>query len=404
MASPNHPEGCLQLGASQLTRAASPRPISRRAVGLHPVVFVAFTLLAAPASANDSSFGGSGADLQPLQETRVQMQSEDIVMDLRFDRRVGWAAWHITASYRFHNPTAAPVALQMGFPEQHCDEGWDCNGKGGKFRDLKITARGAAVKHRIGTVSKDHKWAPSLGQVYLFDVSFAPGETVQIVHRYTYDVSTSVEGQSVEYLTTTGALWNGPIGHARFTLRTPWRPWMVTFLPDFTLTAYTEKPGGKKGSATEMVFEAKGWTPKRNFAVVFPNQMNATNYFPGAASECPSVERFRWEYEKAPKAAQKSLTATVAKLDKATRRICRNMPYAHHGYSFKSKALGALFYRGVQTGYGVPYFPTAAPGTGTFEKQPWSYTVFRQNPHYTPALLAPEEGAYVRAVKAAEGR
>ncbi len=360
----------------------------------------------ATALANDSSFGGSGANLRPIKETRVQMKAEDIVLELRQDDRVRDQAWFITATYQFHNPTKESVDLQMGFPELRCEEEEDCNGEGGRFRDLKITVDGKLVKHRQGKVTKNNDWGWRLGQVYLFDVSFKPGQTVEVVHRYTHDRSLSVEGESMEYLTTTGSLWNGPISQARFTLRTPWRPWMLTFLPEFELVKFEEKAAGGIGGMTEMIFEARKWTPKRNFEVFFPNVHNAASYFPAAAKDCPAFFDFIWNHKEDPEGTEKKIAAELAELSKATLRVCRNLPYAHHGYTFKSKDLQKTFYKdAVRKGYGIPYFPASKPrGEEPYEKLPWSYLTFAPNKSYSPALLRPIEQTWVKLVKAAEAK
>ncbi|MEO1269852.1 MAG: DUF4424 family protein, partial [Myxococcota bacterium] len=129
---------------------------------------LAFFLVPAPAAhANDSAFGGRGSELIPLKETRIQMTSEDIVLTLKKHM------WHIEASYVFTNPTDKKVTLQMGFPEEHCDEDEECMDEAGIFKGLVTKVRGKVVKQKVGKVNRKHDWAPHLGRVYVYTVTFA---------------------------------------------------------------------------------------------------------------------------------------------------------------------------------------------------------------------------------------
>lgn len=73
---------------------------------LRAAVLIAMALHSGGASANDSSFGGTGADLVPREETRVSMKSENIVIEYRDE------SWHITADYVFRNLVDSPASIQ----------------------------------------------------------------------------------------------------------------------------------------------------------------------------------------------------------------------------------------------------------------------------------------------------
>lgn len=219
----------------------------------------------AEAGANDGNFGGSGASLAPLASTPVKMLREDITLELA-GRPL---AWRVTAAYEFENPTGAPVTVQMGYPETRCDpEEGDCMGQGGRFRGLDTKVRGRPVRHRVGRVAESSPWAMELARVYLFDVTFAARERVRIEHRYTYDRSfTAVLGENVHYLTRTGTLWSGPIGEARFVVRTPNPPLVVEHPRSVPLTSWDRVVQGGRG-VTELVFVARDYRPTEDFGVL----------------------------------------------------------------------------------------------------------------------------------------
>ena len=349
---------------------------------------VSLTFACVAAQANDASFGGSGSDLIPQAETRVRMVSEDIVLDLRPGTPLRWS---VTAKYVFENPTATPVTLQMGFPEFACIGGEGCQGEGGKFRDMRTVAGGEVLDARVGTLKTTHEWSSSISRVFLYDVTFPAGERLEVAHSYSYDRSLSVDGEWVNYLTRTGALWSGPIGSARFTVRTPVRPWGASWPPEFVLRSYRETPR-RGGSTTEFVFEMKDWTPTRDFVVQMFNEYVALEHHGYA---CPMTP---WAEDPV------SFAEELRKLDTDLLRVCRNLPYARHGYRFKKPALASLYYKPARTALCTDGFhPAGCPD----EKDPayaWTWLVFRENPDYAPSLLTRVEQQYIRSIRGEESR
>ena len=355
----------------------------RRAVA---IIALSVASAAAPVRANDSSFGGSGADLVPLAETRVRMVSEDIAMELAPEevaqREGDGMAWIVHAKYRFENPTAERVRLQMGFPETRCDGEGDCTGRGGEFRDMTTTVRGRPVRQRIGSVSRREEW-PGLGRVFVYDVTFQPNETVEIEHRYVYDRSRSVMGDHLSYLTKTGALWNGPIEHARFTVRTPYRPWMVVAPGEYRITSHVERTvEGKDGGVNETVFEARAFTPEEDFAVFLVSVFMSGAMMHGL-EDCPFF------YE--PDDTEAFDAAPVETL-----RLCRALVYARHGKTFDDAALNERFYGERE--------PSEEMRVYLMGWESPSWVALRPNPEFSEALLTAEDRAYVAAIDAAIAR
>ncbi len=336
-------------------------------------------LTLSPAAANDASFGGAGADLVPLDEKRIQMVSEDIVFE---ERAKPQRHWNVRARYVFRNPTASTISLQVGFPEQHCDtDSDDCVGNA-QFQQLKTTVRGRAVTHRVGRVSARHTWAPKLGKVYLFTVRFGPKETVKVVHRYRYQGSTDTEGRSLFYVTTTGALWNGPIKKARFVIRPTEQPWTLAWTAGYRMIRNTEKRDKRGHGKTEIVFQMRNWNPKTNLQVHFGHFKAMTERL---GLECPAP----WTVF--DKSQAKDTAEDFAKLSKKALRQCRNMPYARHGYPFKSRDLRRLFYQKPKKTTGTPRYPTADEVTGSHTM----WMAFKLNPHWSAKLMTREDTRYV---------
>ncbi len=337
------------------------------------LLLAAAALMPAPAAANDSTFGGQGAELIPLQETRVRMAAEDITLEQRGDR------WHITALYTFENPTDEVVTLQLGFPEEHCHPDADCAADGGHFRDMVTTVRGQAVPQKTGTVDPKNDWAPHLGRVFLYTVTFQPRERVQVTHRYNHAMSVSVDGPFITYITRTGALWSGPIGEARFTIRAAQRPWVLLHPRAFQLAAYTERLIAPKTPLTEIVFAMKQWTPREDLYV------NLAQAQFGLNAGCPGTFFF------VGATPEDELRAELRDLSDDALRVCRNLPYAHHGYIFKDKDLADAF-RDSDT--------PPSPG----EDNPLARVTYAPNPHFTPDLLTLAEHRYIKLIKDEEKR
>jgi hypothetical protein len=348
---------------------------------------LALTSLIPAASANDGTWGGDGADLVPLKERRIRMAAEDIVMEYVPVKQYGYR-WQVTANYTFENPTDETVTVTMGFPEKFCDGESDCGSPDNKhtFWDMKTSVDGKPVKMRIGKVSpREEKWAPELGRVHLFDVTIAPKATASVVHTYHHGHSGSSMGDSnLSYITKTGALWNGPIGKARFTVRLPERPWGLVYPKTYNLKSYTSRKQGK-GVSTELIFEQENWTPTQDLDLYFGSPMTQE-------SGCPQVhETIIGEGIKKPTLA--AAQEVFGRLTDEKLRICRNMPYAHHGYAFKDEKLQQYFYTGpraVSDAYDKE-------GPGDFIR-----IDYQLNPFYEESMLSKDEQGYVKLIKLIE--
>ena len=311
--------------------------------------------IASSAGANDASYGGDGSVLFPLKETRVRMVSEDITMTLG-------DAWTIDAHYVFSNPTDNDIELRMGFPEGYCPKGDPCHGKGGAFRDLKTLVDGKEVEQTIGKAPPGHMLAERLGRVFVYNARFPAGKRVRIEHRYTYDRSPGNGEEFVSYITETGKLWNGPIEHARFTIKVPHKPWAwQIYGGPFEIALHDDR----------LILEATNWTPARNLTIAMEYIANAYAAHLGLEEQCKLPWAIAGEVIQGVPDRKE-----LAALDAATLRKCRLAVIAHRGGPVPDD-LRAL------------YYPAAKQQDNAVRI--WALP----NPKFSDALLRGDEEKYV---------
>jgi hypothetical protein len=307
--------------------------------GFGLALWCAWVLGASTAWANDATFGGAGADLVPLERTDVEMKSEDITLEA-----VG-VRWRVRARYVFSNHAAEAVKLQVGFPEYRCDSDQESDCGRTAFRDLRTKVEGAPVKHRSGTLDKKHEWAPYLGTVWLFDVTFPSGKDIMIEHEYSLDAGENVMGDIyTTYVTRTGASWRGGIGRARFTAILP--PYTHTVkqpvIAGMTVTAPVLVPG--PNAHVKLVLEARDWKPKGEVPISFNDDARYVEARLPSASKAWSQPVVPYDVLFRPELCMdmKDLTPEGA-------QDCRNVIYASKGFPFKKSDLVARFYSGSPT-------------------------------------------------------
>jgi len=354
----------------------------------------AMGLAAGAAAANDAAFGGAGGDLVPLAESRVQMLSEDILIERTAPggyRILGDGDWRVRATYRFRNLTGETIRVQMGFPEPACPEDGDCTFTG--FEDMATIVRGARADLSLGSVDRRHPWAEHIDRVHVFEVTFAPGETVEVVHTYRHGLTEYVGGgEDLAYVTRTGALWAGRIEDARFRISLPYRPWGISLgswgaqVAGFTETRVEGRPH------VELDLAWTDWEPesdlKLHFGPGFP-----TLESPSLIDGCPAPgELFDHDL---PAAALDiaDLEERTQSLSDGQLRICRNAVFAHHGKDFDDPELDRLFYgeRGLQV-------------RGTGDAASTGGDVFARNPDFSPDMLTEPEWVYLKAIQLVQQR
>ena len=259
------------------------------------------------ATADDTAFGGSAAELAPLERTDVQLHAERIVLMAHPTEM----RWDVSARYEFVNPGATAVKLQVGFPEARCFDGQPfCSTAA--FQRLTTRVDGQPVQHRKGQLGGGYEW----GTIWLFDVMFPPGKTVVVEHEYAAAGGRDSMGyRYLPYITRTGRNWAKTIEKAQFVVR----------VPPFTRVVLVPRGQGIKGQPprvaadglVELVAEAAHWVPPRDVAFGF----NASSVGTGA-EDCRST------------------------VESEDAQRCINAFYAAKGYPFTSAKLKETYYAG----------------------------------------------------------
>ena len=371
---------------------------------LRPAHLALFTLLfivsVVPVTvyANDSVFIRLSSDVAPVEETRLIMASEEIVITERSlkKERKPWdeTYWSIAATYTFANPTDEPVEVTLGFPEGQCNDscGDECDDDERcsqenlhyTFRDMTTQVDGKRVTMRLAEIAPQSEWSSEFGTVHLFDVTVPAKGSVEVTHRYEMDQSRGSQGEDYfYYVTRTGALWNGPIGKASFTLELLNRPWGFSFPPGYELTEYATNKAGDK---TVVRFEMTDWTPRHDL-LFMRGAMNLVTL------GCPTEEFLLGSFINLWR---------LEELSEEQLRTCRNLFYAYHGYTFKDQTLYDLFY-----GHAEPT-PVSemrdAWGASSSVDPEHSGVLFRPHEGYSPDHLSADETHWIKAIKKIEKR
>jgi hypothetical protein len=298
------------------------------------VVVIAGYAVSGSALANDSAFGGAGADLVPLTAQKVQMVSEDIVLTSVDEQ------WSVEARYVFRNRGASEVTVQVGFPEFRCERDSDADCVDVAFGDLQTKVDGTPVQHRQGKLTRKHGWSDFLGVVWLFDVVFPVGREVVVEHRYTLASGGDLGGNRyTSYVTRTGTSWSGPIAHAKFTARLP--PF-VRWVGAVKVPGLRAKPPRLVLEGTphvEQQLEGKDWKPQGGVYFHY-NTSSEMTLEPIVAGKGAQGERANRLYRSGP---------CFEDDEKADFQSCLNDLYAAKGYPFKNAALARKYYSGNPT-------------------------------------------------------
>lgn len=175
----------------------------------------------APASAvaNDASFGFVGGALELQEEADVSLVAEH----LQFTYEGPGVRWRANLRYELHHDGDAPITLQVGLPFRFPDPDSDAYGPG--YQDpieefvTEVDGVPVAVQQVPEEIPAD---AMEYDRVYLATVTFEPGQTRVLTHRYvTYGGVDSSGGWWFDYLLTTARSWNGPIGSVAIDFQLP---------------------------------------------------------------------------------------------------------------------------------------------------------------------------------------
>jgi hypothetical protein len=160
-----------------------------------------------------------GANLGPGDElTQVRMVSETVMLVVWSNAPSGGLGQAgVTADFTMRNMGTQTESMAARFPISASD-GY---GNLPEIRDLGVRVNGSVVPTRR-TLGPEIRWGDELVPWAEFDVTFPPGEDVDIRVVYTLDAYGEAPYASFEYIFETGAGWYGTIGRAELILRLPY--------------------------------------------------------------------------------------------------------------------------------------------------------------------------------------
>ena len=356
--------------------------IRRTAPALRAALFaLLFALLCAqPASANDGLVVAWGGGIEPVEQTSISIQREDL--DIVYNEEA--KNWTVSVTFYLFNPESEAIEHNIAFINQ-AYTGKDARFNG-KITDFTTRINGKETPHAysVGPATEDGFMAYT-PEYFTSRIRFYPGLT-EVSHRYT---TTGALGwgplrYGIGYTLTTANKWNGPIGVFNATVRLP---------PETTLLSEY----GEKKSVLE---------PFGDFNIAVDGKQRTVHIRNGGL--CASIRDFRpetdlfvefydreWylsyydlfgEYPKKAEDMEKRITpwalmtreitaADLARYPKEKLRYIRNAVYALHGYDFKDPELKAFF-----------------------EKFPW----YKRDPDFSESRLSDLEKRNIKIIARAE--
>ncbi len=318
--------------------------------------------------ANDTAFGGEGGALFPIQNSDVRMVDEHVVLEGQVANG-SLVAWNVSCTFNFKNESAQAVDLKIGFPFPSPEEiaELETTTPPGRQKtasliyDFKAMVKGKEIQTvetqlaKPVSTQKDEngeEWG-GYTHAWTFDVHFEPGESIQIVNTYVTGVTQDVEHVIwPSYVLKTGANWkDAKIGRSLVEIKPNT---LFKMGHEISLDSYKPEITGWKlegiGDSQKIVWDLKDFTPTSDLRFGI---YTADAYAKHLISECMRADEF-----------------TAKDL-----RICRNLPYAMHGYQFKKKEMKTHF-----------------------EKQWW----YQSNPDFDKKSLSRDEMKFIKEMKKLE--
>lgn len=166
-----------------------------------------------------------GSNIEPGQQTRVQMAAESVLIEVLNVKGKGVSALPlaaVTARFTMRNAGDADETMTVRFPISDPSGMGDGYGEQPEIDNITVKVNGKLVPtHVITTPSpageKDPpiKWAA-------FDVTFPKGRDTKIEVGYILQSTGYMPYGAFKYILETGAGWDGPIGEGEITVKLPY--------------------------------------------------------------------------------------------------------------------------------------------------------------------------------------
>ncbi len=185
-----------------------------------------------------------GSNPVPGEEgTQVQMIEELVVLEVQGSPWPGepisnlvrdWA--RVTATFVMLNQGPVEESMQVRFPLADLRGTGDGRGEFPEIEDLQVWVDGSWVPTtRVTSPVPDPIFADNPPLAWSgFDVTFPPGEQVEIKVRYSHRATGYHPQSDFRYILETGAGWKGPIGSAELVVRLPYLATPENLLVDYS--------------------------------------------------------------------------------------------------------------------------------------------------------------------------
>ncbi len=207
-------------------------------------VTLVLLLLASPSAAHADiapPMNPPGANPGPGSETtQVRMMAETVLIEvLRNTPSGSLARALVTADFSMRNLGAETESMAARFPIGSNDG----SGNYPEIKDLQVKVDGRTVGTRR-TEGADPNSGDATAPWAEFNVTFPPGQDVQVRVTYTLDGSGELAYASFYYILETGAGWKDTIGSADLVVRLPYEASPYNVILDYGTGWSTTTPGG----------------------------------------------------------------------------------------------------------------------------------------------------------------
>lgn len=203
--------------------------------------------------------GPPGANPGPGGEiTQVRMVAETVLIEIESKPPEGVPGRaHITAEFTMRNLGPSSESMAARFPIS-CNNGYY---EFPEVQDLQVEVDGRRLPTR--RIEGPERWGEDVVPWAEFDVTFPPGDDVQL--RITYTLDGSGEGSLVAfyYLLETGAGWKGTIGQADLIVRLPYPVSILNTWWDDESTGFSKTTPGGKIAGNEIRWQLRDFEPTR---------------------------------------------------------------------------------------------------------------------------------------------
>lgn len=324
--------------------------------------------------ANDTAFGGSGAAPMPISKNTVSMESEHIIISgSQLNNEEMQGAWRYDCNFVFKNYSDQTENFIMGFPLPLYDGDTDAAVPAGEkikvgsplVYNFEVSINGKQIPTKKYDVSANIQQKMNYKEAYIWNMTFAPFQTLNIHHNYITGVTTQVLGYNwVSYVVRTGGLWkNGTIGHTIIEV-IPNTPTRLCSEVDKDSQSYTQAtPAGMKivgtGLNRKYVWDIKNFKPTEDVNLCL---QTGRNYV-----------RYHIVYSILTNSTNQPINLNTQSASQL--RFLRNAIYAQYGRTFDDPKLQQMF------------------------NQQWWYVA---NPNYSDSMLTADDKKAIAMIETAE--